>query len=140
MTSNICTSLANLIACNPSPDNEMFKNIVMRALSSFIGSSGASGVVLPQKTIAFGSVGAAFTDTTLLDSTKKLSRLYVNNQTDSDVAISLDGGTSTHFTVPSGEELKRDLGAYTGSATTSVQMKYLTAAPTRGNVYIDGSY
>lgn len=118
----------------------MFKYLVLRSLCALVSVGGASGVVLPEKTIAFGTLTNAYVDTAFLDSTKRIGTVNIRNQTDSDVSISVDGGVTDSFIVPAGGVILRNLGSYVAPATTAFQIKYLGAAPTQGNVYIDGSY
>lgn len=148
MTIDLC-DLRAALNCVGSPDKELFRSLVLRGLLGVIdaveassggGTSGADGVVLPQVSKAFGSITNTFADIGLLDSTKKLRQLYVDNMTDADIAISLDGGSTTAFTVFANSTLDRELGPFVAAAITSMQIKYVGTAPTVGSAYFDGSH
>lgn len=131
--------------CNPAQqaqDPWTYRTNVLRLLCEILSASGGlpgSAVVLPQVAVAFGTLAATFTDLGILDSTFRLARLYVDNRTDADIAISLDGGASTAFTVFANSSLNREFPGYAGSAADDVQIKYLNP-PTNGTAYFDGSY
>ncbi len=139
MAINLC-DVAAVLRCNPDPDNTMFRSLVLRALLGITEASTGAGVVLEQQSFAFGAVPAAYGDTGLLDTTFRLRRLYVDNTTDADIAVSTDNGTTTAFTIPANTiGFNRDLGNFTANAQDDLQFKYVTA-PSTGSVSFDGSY
>jgi hypothetical protein len=125
---------------------ELWRTVVAQALCAIAGSSlvGGEAVVLTQKAFTAANLTASFStyaDTTLLDSTKKLRRIRVINNTDSDLDFSLDGGATTKFRVIAGTIYDLEIGNFTAVATTSVQMKRSSGmTATTGSVYIEGSY
>lgn len=131
--------------CHPDQlanDPWTYRTTVLRLLCAILEASGGipgAAVILPQVAVAFGALNAAFTDLGFLDSTFRLSRFYIDNQTDADIAVSLDGGATTHFTVFANSSLEREFPGYQGAALDSVQVKYINV-PTQGTAYFDGSY
>jgi len=132
--------------CNPTEAARLpssYREAVVQLLCEILAASGGGtdSVVLPQVTKAFGAITGSYVSLGFLDSTFRLSRFYINNTTDANIEVSLDGGVTTAFTAPANTATFRDLGNYTGSATTSVQIRYQAATvPSIGTAYFDGSY
>jgi hypothetical protein len=96
------------------------------------------------RSIAFGSISGTYAAIgTVTANPWKI--FYVSNTTDADVIISLNGGVTDHFVVPTKQTLSMDV-----STNGIEQNEYLhqgtqfavkqVTAPTSGSVYVAGVY
>jgi hypothetical protein len=87
-----------------------------------------------QAVVAAGAIGASYAVASdLPDNTRSFS---IDNQTDGDVQVSMDGGTTDHYLLESGDSVNIPL-AHLGLVTTAeISLKRGTDVPTAGSVYI----
>lgn len=148
---NICNGTAEANCLRNIIGSDNMKGMWRRAIVELLcGISGAvvpsttnSGVYAQQtKSLANVQAASAFTDTALLDSTKIVGRVYINNTTDTDIEVSTNGGSTVAFTVPANSNGFRDFGKFKAALQTDLQYRYssVTGAPTTGSVVFDGSY
>lgn len=87
-----------------------------------------------QAVVAAGAIGAPYAVVAdLPDNTRSFS---IDNQTDGDVQVSMDGGTTDHYLLESGDSVNVPL-AHLGLVTTAeISLKRGTDVPTSGSVFI----
>ena len=80
------------------------------------------------------SIGVAYASSVdLPDGTKVV---ILDNQTDGDVQVSMDGGTTDHYMITAGDVLSLNLAAVGLITTGEVQTKDGTTASTAGTFYV----
>ena len=83
----------------------------------------------------------AFTSPSFVGADVNLNHLWVTNNTDADVEISLDGGSTVAFTVLANTAREFDLGNYITAAATSFKIKRATGQTAgTGVLYLEGTY
>lgn len=147
MTINWCAPCSDQCIRNIiSSDKGAFQRAVYEILCSIAGAvGGGSNVVnLAQVQITAATLQSTYGtyhNPAFLDATKKLNTLWVTNNTDSDIDISLDGGVTTAFTVFANASRLIDVGNYTGAATSSFQLKRGNSMSAgTGILYLEGTY
>lgn len=103
-----------------------------RLLTITSGGTSTSAAVFTYGTLAFGSVVAASYTTLVTNATTGVI-LLVDNKTDKDVLVSIDGTNPAYF-VATGTGKVIDLGPAGRSVATNISVKGLTDA-TSGNIY-----
>ncbi len=90
--------------------------------------------------IAFGSLTTSFA--TVVTTGGVVRILQLRNNTNAVVNVSLDGGSTTAYTLDAGDELSDDLKINGRSIPTStaLQAKYTGAAPTSGSIRVNVVY
>lgn len=90
--------------------------------------------------IAAGSLTTSYA--TVITTAGVLKHVDMRNNTNGIVVISLNGGSTTSYTLDPGDAISLDLKINGGSIATSttLQAKYSGSAPTTGNIRIDGFY
>lgn len=122
-----------------------FRNAILSLLCQFYQTetdAEVAAVVLPQivKTAAqLTSSYSTYANTGLLDTSKELRYVRILNDSDAALDFSLDGGATTHFTVPAYSVYDRELGQFIAAAQTSFQMRITSgSAASVGDVKIEG--
>lgn len=90
--------------------------------------------------IAFGSLTTSFA--TVITTGGALKNVSLRNNTNAVVVVSLDGGSTTSYTLDAGDALSLDLKSLGRAIPTStaLQAKYSGSAPTSGSIRINGVY
>lgn len=89
--------------------------------------------------VAFGSITNAYV--TLFTPTAATKILQMRNNTDAAISVSFDSGTTTNYTLDSGDMVSFDLLANAlVMSTTAIQVKYAVGAPTSGSFRINGAH
>lgn len=151
MTIDFCNLCGDpCVGKNPSIGNnnsqETWRTLVAQALCALATNTPgvAASVQLPQFSATFTQLTssyAVYASPSFIDSGLTLRRLRVINNTDADIEISFDGGTTTHIRVVAGTEEQFNLGKIEFSAATKFMIRRsLTMTATVGNVYIEGGY
>lgn len=133
-------------ACTCIPGNELqqtYRQNLRKTLCGILDALGggvASFVTnIPAKTIAFGSLGAAYAAASFLDAEGLARSITVYNTTNQAVQISYDGAEDGPV-IPAGVQRTfnyADNGRLLSA--TDIYIKYLVA-PASGSVYLDGFY
>ncbi len=90
--------------------------------------------------ILFSSLTTSFA--TVITTGGILKNVSMRNNANAVVAVSLDGGSTTSYTLDSGDALSLDLKilGLRIAASVALQAKYVGGAPTSGNIRINGVY
>lgn len=135
--------------CNCIPGNipdDVFKQntlIVLCEILDVLGGGGTTlgATVLPQLAVGFAALPATFTVVDFLDAQLKVRKFCVNNGTDADIEISLNGGTSVNYRVRANSNECFDFDGLTFTATQDFFIRYASGfTPTIGTAYFNGSY
>lgn len=101
--------------------------------------SGTTIVWQAEGAVAFGSITASYV--TLFTPTASTKVLFMRNNTNAAISVSMDAGTTTNFTFDAGDQMAIDfLGNGVISTTTAIQVKYAVGAPTSGSFRINGGH
>jgi len=87
-------------------------------------------------TYAFGSITGAFTE--VLNPAGNLKYIEMQNDTNANLIVSFDGGTTEHWRIPLKEPRIFDVGIYGHFVTTSIRVKHDGTAATEGNLFVMG--
>ncbi len=86
---------------------------------------------------AFGSITNAYV--TIFTPSASTKILFMRNNTNAAISVSMDGGSTTNFTFDSGDQIAIDyVGNGLISATAAIQIKYAVGAPTSGSFRVNG--
>ncbi len=89
--------------------------------------------------VAFGAITNSYV--TLLTPTAATKILQMRNNMNASVAVSMDGGSTTNYTLDAGDALSLDLLANALSmGGTAIQVKYAVGAPTSGSFRINACH
>lgn len=89
--------------------------------------------------LAFGSITNSFQ--TVFTPSANTKFLFMRNNTDQSIAISMDAGTTTNFVFDSGDQLAVDFVANgVISTTAAIQIKYTGSAPTSGSFRVNAGH
>jgi len=89
--------------------------------------------------LAFGSITNAFQ--TIFTPAANTKFLFMRNNTNASISVSMDAGTTTNFIFDSGDQLAVDFVANgVISTTTAIQIKYTSGAPTSGSFRVNGGH
>ncbi len=109
-------------------------------MPNFIASIKAEAL----RSLAFGSISGTYANVGTVTA-HPWRIFFISNTTDADVIVSLNGGVTDHFVVPTKQSLSMDVSA-NGLANneylpqgTQFAVKQV-AAPTLGSVYVSGVY
>lgn len=102
-------------------------------------TSGTTATWQAEGNLAFGSITNAFQ--TIFTPSSGTKILFMRNNTNASISVSMDGGTTTNFIFDSGDQLSIDFIADgLQSTTTAIQIKYTTGAPTSGSFRVNGAH
>lgn len=87
---------------------------------------------LGQSVTAFSHIGAAYSTGQGFSAARQL---FIDNQTNGDVQVSLDGGTTDHFHVPAGRLFTIILDLIKWHGTGTLAVKDGATASTAGSLY-----
>ena len=93
-----------------------------------------TAVFEPIVVVAHTSIGAAYASAETLPANTKWVK--IQNATDGDVYVSMDGGVSDNFLLGTAESVELDLQAWLLTSTANIQLKDGPFAPTSGSVLI----
>jgi hypothetical protein len=135
-----CTSL---LTCDPFPlanDLMSYRGTVLRYLQLIAANAGGGStpVTLTPLAMVNPTPTTAYLATGLVDSSKKLRKFTVNNRSDTQMRISLDG-THDYAVIPPYTAQPFNFGAYQYTVVTDLYIKSDVASPT-GSVYIEEAY
>lgn len=89
--------------------------------------------------VAFGTITASYV--TLFTPSASTKILQMRNNMNAAVAVSFDAGTTTNYTLDSGDSVSLDLFSNgLVMSTTAIQVKYAVGAPTSGSFRINGGH
>ncbi len=89
--------------------------------------------------IAFGSITNAYQ--TIFTPSASTKLLFMRNNTDVSISVSMDGGTTLNFVLDSGDQIAVDfLSNALISTTTAIQIKYTVGAPASGSFRVNGGH
>lgn len=142
MSLDSCTPCACIA---PNETNQFWKQEIRVTLCQILaaiegGSLLNNAVILPQVTKLFGVVPVAYTTTSFLGAPHSIRTGAINNQTDVDIDISLDGGVTTWVTIPAYTYFPIDFGDKTFVGSADMFYKYHIGAPSLGSVVFQGNY
>lgn len=105
-----------------------------------VDQAAATTATFQDGSIAFGSLTTSFA--TVITSGGALKNVSMRNNTNGIVVISLDGGSTTAYTLDSGDAITIDLKplGLRIPVSTALQAKYSGSAPTSGSIRINGVY
>lgn len=87
--------------------------------------------------IAFGSITNAYQ--TVFTPSANTKILYMRNNTNAAISVSMDAGSTTNFILDSGDQVSTDFVSNGLRCTTSaIQIKYTVGAPTSGSFRVNG--
>jgi hypothetical protein len=127
----------------PTLTNGQQASLQLNASGALIVSSGATttaAATFQDGSIAFGSLTTSFA--TVITTGGVMKHVDMRNGTNGVVVVSLNGGTTTSYTLDPGDYVSLDL-ASNGSniaSSTALQAKYSGTAPTSGSIRINGFY
>jgi len=139
-----CTGKNAWIGNNNS--QETWRTLVAQALCALATNSPdvVAATQLPQVAKTAAQLTASYgsyADLGLLNTTAKLRRFTIQNNTDADIEISLDAGVTTHFRVLATSVRNIDLGNYTFAAQTDLRIRRATGMTAgTGVAYFEGGY
>lgn len=108
-------------------------NVTVSAVAAVTTSS---AVWQAEGAVAFGSLTASYV--TLITPAAATKVLQMRNNTNAAVSVSFDAGTTTNFTLDSGDAVSVDYLANSLSApTAALQVKYAVGAPTSGSFRVN---
>lgn len=89
--------------------------------------------------IAFGSITNSYA--TIFTPSASTKVLFMRNNTNAAISVSMDAGSTTNFTFDAGDQIAIDFVA-DGliSATAAIQIKYAVGAPTSGSFRVNGAH
>lgn len=89
--------------------------------------------------VAFGSITNSYV--TLFTPTAATKILQMRNNTNAAISVSMDAGSTTNYTLDSGDAVSLDLLSNALSmGATAIQVKYAVGAPTSGSFRINGCH
>ncbi len=89
--------------------------------------------------VAFGSITNSYV--TLLTPSAATKILFMRNNTNAAIAVSMDAGSTTNFVLDSGDQVAIDFQANAlVSSTSAIQVKYAVGAPTSGSMRINACH
>ncbi len=100
-------------------------------------TSGTTAVWQAEGSLAFGSITNTFQ--TVFTPAANTKILYMRNNTDAAISVSMDAGSTTNFVLDSGDQVSTDFVANgVKSPVTAIQIKYAVGAPTSGSFRVNG--
>jgi len=102
-------------------------------------TSGTTATWQAEGSIAFGSITTSFQTVFTPSSSTKM--LFMRNNTNGTIVVSMDAGTTTNFVFDPGDQISMDFvtdGLI--STTTAIQIKYTGSAPTSGSFRVNGCH
>lgn len=131
-TWNIATVTAVTGITNPLPAGT-------NTIGNVIPTASAAATWQAEGAVAFSSLTTSFA--TILTPSASTKIVMMRNNTNGTVAVSFDAGTTTHFTLDSGDQISIDyVGNGLISATTAIQVKYTGSAPTTGTMRVNACH
>lgn len=99
-----------------------------------------TGSTFQEGSIAAGSLTTSYA--TVLTTGGVMKHVDMRNETNGTVVVSLNGGSTTSYTLTAGDYASLDLKNNGGliAISTLLQAKYSGSAPTTGSIYINGFY
>ncbi len=89
--------------------------------------------------VAFGSITNSYV--TLITPSAATKILQMRNNTNAAISVSMDAGSTTNYTLDSGDAISLDLLANAlNMTTTAIQVKYAVGAPTSGSFRINACH
>lgn len=127
----------------PTLTNGQQASLQLNASGALITSSTApttSSATFQDGSIAFGSLTTSFA--TVITTGGSMRHIDLTNGTNATVVVSLNGGSTTSYTLDAGTVVSLDLNSNGANIATStaLQAKYTGSAPTSGNIRINGFY
>jgi len=101
-------------------------------------TSGTTATWQAEGNLAFGSITSAFQ--TVFTPAANTKILYMRNNTNASISVSMDAGTTTNFILDAGDQVSTDFVANgLKSPTTAIQIKQTSGAPTSGSFRVNGA-
>ncbi len=99
--------------------------------------SGTTAAWQAEGAVAFGSITNSFA--TIFTPTAATKIIFMRNNTNAAVSVSMDAGSTTNFTFDAGDQIAIDfIGNGLLAATSAIQIKYAVGAPTSGSFRVNG--
>lgn len=109
------------------------------AVVSSVQPTTTTSVFQAEGAVAFGSVTASYVTLFTPSATTKI--IQMRNNTNAAISVSFDAGTTTNYTLDSGDAVSLDLFSNgLVMSTTAIQVKYAVGAPTSGSFRINGGH
>lgn len=105
-----------------------------------VDQTAATSATFQDGSIAFGSLSTSYQ--TVITTNGALKNVSMRNNTNAVIVVSLNAGSSTSYTLDSGDQVTLDLKTLGLNIPTStaLQAKYSGSAPTSGSIRINGVY
>ncbi len=102
-------------------------------------TSGTTVAWQAEGNLAFGSITNAYA--TIFTPTAATKVLFMRNNTNAAISVSMDAGVTTNFIFDSGDQLSLDfITNGLVSTTSAIQIKYTSGAPTSGSFRVNGGH
>lgn len=144
---NLCSDpcIINGVVGNNSMQ-EIWRSVVAQSLCRLASSTPPVGGSTQLEQVALDAATlqtsyGSYADPGFLDSALKLSRLTAVNTSDSDIEISLNGGTTTHFKVLAKTTRDLPVGVQNFSAVSDFMVRKAAGmTASNGSFYLEGGY
>ncbi len=108
-------------------------------VSTQAAQTASTAVFQAEGAIAFGSLTNSYA--TLFTPSAATKMLQMRNNCNAAVSVSMDAGSTTHYTLDAGDAISLDLQANAlNMGATAIQVKYAVGAPTSGSFRINGAH
>jgi hypothetical protein len=102
-----------------------------------VGTATTTATFQAEGSTAFGSITSTYA--TVFTPSAAMKLLQFRNNTNAAISVSLDAGTTTHYVLDAGDAVSIDFVTDTlVSATSAIQIKYASSAPTSGTFRVNG--